>query len=123
MVARHGAGSRRRGHAGETRKDTSREGAPSKPNQNPPQAPVRECSHCGGRRGILNQWHWSGYDIWLHERCEVPWVDEAKEWDWVCLDKDGNRVARFMDADGNPTDNPDEGYWARKARAQRGGVS
>jgi hypothetical protein len=90
-------------------------------NENP--ASVRECSHCGSGRGILNQWNWSGYDIWLHERCEGPWVDEAKEWDWVCLDKDGNRVARFMDADGNPTDDPEQSYYGRKARTLRGGVS
>jgi len=38
VARRHGAGSRRREHADETQKDTFGKGAPSKPNQNPPQA-------------------------------------------------------------------------------------
>jgi len=38
---------------------------------------AQRCDHCGGNVGILNPWDWPGRPdgIWLHPRCEAPWVE------------------------------------------------
>jgi Protein of unknown function (DUF3102) len=55
VAARHGAGSRRREHVDETRKDTFGKGVPSKPNQNLPQAVAAATSDEWARR-IKGAW-------------------------------------------------------------------
>ena len=37
------------------------------------------CDHCGSQFGDMRPWDWPPdcptHQIWLHERCEGPWLD------------------------------------------------